>query len=143
MTTSLPEPRAGLVIRYSYLWADEHRAGREEGVKDRPSVVILAVEHRDGSLIVTVAPLNRTPQGGGAIPVPPSTKTRLGLDAAASWIVATEINQFVWPGPDLRPLPDRRGWAYGVLPAKLVERVRRSLVAEARRRKLQIVPRSR
>jgi hypothetical protein len=30
----LPTPEPGLVIGYSYLWAREHGAGREEGVKD-------------------------------------------------------------------------------------------------------------
>jgi hypothetical protein len=34
---TLPKPEPGLVIRYSYLWHDEHRQGREEGVKDRPA----------------------------------------------------------------------------------------------------------
>jgi len=37
---SLPTPRPGLVIRYSYLWAREHDQGREEGVKDRPCAVL-------------------------------------------------------------------------------------------------------
>jgi len=30
-----PQPCAGLVIRYSYLWKREQEAGREEGTKDR------------------------------------------------------------------------------------------------------------
>jgi hypothetical protein len=30
---AFPEPVPGLVIRYSYLWAEEHRRGQEEGVK--------------------------------------------------------------------------------------------------------------
>ena len=39
-----PEPQPGLVIPYAYLWHQEHRAGREEGVKDRPCVIVVAVE---------------------------------------------------------------------------------------------------
>jgi hypothetical protein len=31
-----PEPQPGLIISYAYLWHHEHRAGREEGLKDRP-----------------------------------------------------------------------------------------------------------
>jgi hypothetical protein len=32
-----PAPQPGLLIRYFYLWErEEARAGREEGVKDRP-----------------------------------------------------------------------------------------------------------
>ena len=38
-----PEPEPGLVIRYSYLWDREARAGREEGVKDRPCAVVMTV----------------------------------------------------------------------------------------------------
>jgi hypothetical protein len=32
----LTEPVAGLVIRYSFLWTHEAKAGSEEGSKDRP-----------------------------------------------------------------------------------------------------------
>ena len=40
---SWPEPRPGLVIRFSYLWKPEADAGRVEGVKDRPCAIVLAV----------------------------------------------------------------------------------------------------
>ena len=40
---SLPIPLPGLVIRYSYLWADDAATGHEDGVKDRPSVIVMAV----------------------------------------------------------------------------------------------------
>jgi hypothetical protein len=40
---SLPRPEAGLVVRYSYLWHAERVGGREEGAKDRPCAIILAV----------------------------------------------------------------------------------------------------
>ena len=42
---SLPKPEPGLVIRYSYLWHAGHRQGREEGVKDRPRAIVLAIEN--------------------------------------------------------------------------------------------------
>jgi hypothetical protein len=38
----LPAPQRGLVISYAYLWHHEHRAGLEEGRKDRPCVIVLA-----------------------------------------------------------------------------------------------------
>jgi hypothetical protein len=44
---TLPIPEEGLVIRCSYLWHAEYRESREEGVKDRPCAIILAVEARD------------------------------------------------------------------------------------------------
>jgi hypothetical protein len=51
---TLPRPQLGLVIRYSYLWLSEHREGREEGVKDRPCAVVLALVDADGETRVTV-----------------------------------------------------------------------------------------
>ena len=43
---SILNPEAGLVISYAYLWHTEHQAGQEEGRKDRPTVIVLAVERR-------------------------------------------------------------------------------------------------
>jgi len=51
-----PEPVPGLLIRYGYLWMEEHRRGREEGVKDRPCAVILVTVDEDGEQWVTVLP---------------------------------------------------------------------------------------
>jgi len=53
----LPEPAPGLVIRYSYLWREEHLKGQEEGVKDRPCAIILAVTNENDDQIVTVLPI--------------------------------------------------------------------------------------
>lgn len=117
---ALPKPERGLVISYSCLWADEFAKGREEGVKNRPCVVILTVEAVNGITFVTVAPITHAvPQATGvAVEIPLATKRRLGLDAAPSWIVVSEGNRFAWPGPDLRPIaPDR--FDYGFLPPAL------------------------
>ena len=32
-------------------------------------------------------------------------KAHLGLDDQPSWIILTETNDFLWPGPDIRPIP--------------------------------------
>jgi hypothetical protein len=45
-----PEPYAGLVIRYSYLWKREQQARREEGTKDRPCAVVMAIMDQDGGM---------------------------------------------------------------------------------------------
>jgi hypothetical protein len=56
----LPNPEPGLVISYAYLWHREGQAGQEEGSKDRPSVIVLAVEREaDGAIIVTVLPITQ------------------------------------------------------------------------------------
>ena len=39
-----PTPKPGLVIRYSYLWHREPLTGQEEGAKERPCAVVLALQ---------------------------------------------------------------------------------------------------
>lgn len=59
---TIPTPEAGLVIAYAYLWRHEHHAGQDEGRKDRPSVIILAVERpEDSATVVTVLPITHSP----------------------------------------------------------------------------------
>jgi mRNA-degrading endonuclease toxin of MazEF toxin-antitoxin module len=116
----VPIPERGPVLSYSYLWQSEHEHGLEEGKKDRPCVVILTVEIQAGRHLVTVAPITHSapPSAGAGIEIPAATKRRLGLDEARSWIVVSEGNRLVWPGPDIRPIaPDR--FDYGFLPPAL------------------------
>lgn len=143
---SLPEPQPGLVIRYAYLWRREHRAGREEGVKDRPCAIVLVVTDEDGDRRVLALPITHTPPRDplDAIELPAATKRRLGLDEARSWIVLTEANEFIWPGPDLRPLPgrDAASVALGFVPPGLFRTVRDRFLDLARRGKAARVPRT-
>ncbi len=135
----------GLVIRYANLWRHEHRQGRIEGVKDRPCAVVLATMSRKGDLIVTVAPItHRAPNDPkAAVALAPKVKRHLGLDREASWIVADEVNQFVWPGPDLRPVsrsePDR--FDYGFLPEDVFAELRDKIVAVYQDRQLRVISR--
>lgn len=115
----LPFPIPGLVIRYAYLWHAEFTKGRTLGTKDRPCVVVLAVTRQaGGEVMVSVAPITHAAPGNpnSAIKLTPATQRRLGLDQAQCWIMATEINQFKWPGPDIAPTP-AGNYAYGELPA--------------------------
>jgi hypothetical protein len=143
---ALPEPAPGLVIRYSYLWRSEHLQGHEEGVKDRPCAIILAVTNDSGDQVVTVLPITHsTPaEGDAAIEIPTLTKKRLGLDEERSWIMLTEANRFVWPGPDLRPATpgDLASAAYGLLPKLLYEQVRRQFVVAIKARQSHVVART-
>ncbi|WP_428536206.1 hypothetical protein [Rhodopila sp.] len=92
----LPTPERGLVISYAYLWRSEHEQGREEGVKDRPCAIVLAVEDSPDGYLVTVLPITHSPPAipEAAVEIPAATKRRLGLDDARSWIVVTEGNRF-------------------------------------------------
>jgi hypothetical protein len=128
---ALPDPQPGLVLSYAYLWHHEHRAGHEEGVKDRPCVIVLAVQHPDGiNTIVSVAPVTRSPPGNpaAAFELPTTVKRHLGLDAERSWVILDEVNEFAWPGFDLRPVSRARGsFSYGFLPPRLFDELRAKL----------------
>ncbi len=124
----LPDPKPGLVINYSYLWRDEVAAGREEGRKNRPCVVILAVQTIEGSQVVTVAPVTHAEPTSRdvAVEMPAMVKKHLNLDDQRSWIVTTEVNRFTWPGGDLHPISRGRpgAFAYGFVPADLIRKIR-------------------
>ncbi len=143
---SWPTPQPGLVVRYSYLWKREADAGREEGVKDRPCVVVVAIEDQAARPRVIVLPITHSvpqpPDEGIELPHP--TKVRLGLDDARSWIIVSEANDFAWPGPDLRFLPGQgpESAAYGFLPPVVFRAVRDRFLARYRDSRADLLPRS-
>jgi hypothetical protein len=143
---SLPDPRSGLVIGYSYLWESDFRAGRDEGSKDRPCAVVIATRTEDGDIVVTVAPItHRQPTDPlDGIELPPRIKQLLGLDDARSWLICAELNRFVWPGPDLRPISRQHPgqFAYGMLPGPFMLRVFERLQELRKRRRPSVVVRS-
>lgn len=123
---ALPFPEPGLVISYAYLWHREHGKKLTEGGKARPCVIVLKIERRDNLVVVTVSPITHRPPAAGtaALELPLAVKRHLGLDSEKSWVVLEEINQFTWPGFDLRPIRGRGGRIdYGFLPPKLFARV--------------------
>jgi hypothetical protein len=140
----IPNPEPGLVISYSYLWHDEHRAGREEGQKDRPSVIVLTVEREaDGAIIVTVLPITHSPpiDPASAIEIPLPVKRHLSLDDDRSWIVVAEGNEFLWPGYDLRRRPHSDRYDYGLLPPRFFDQVLDAFVACHHAGKTSLAPR--
>lgn len=117
---------------------------REKGSKYSPAVVVLAVDSDDeGGREVLVAPITHRPPADpvGAVAIPSGTAARLGLDADPSWVIVSEVNRFVWAGPDLRPVEPGR-WAYGFIPTGLFRAVHSRLAAFARRGRLGQVPRT-
>jgi hypothetical protein len=130
-----------MVIRYAYLWRSEHELGIEEGAKDRPCAVLLAITDEAGQQKVVVLPVTHAPprDKAEAVEIPTNTKRRLGLDDDRSWIILTEANRFTWPGPDLRPMRAGSGTTavYGELPGDLFRKVREKWLAlSAERRSL-------
>lgn len=132
---ALPEPVPGLVVSYSYLWHDQGRSGAAEGRKDRPCAIVAAAVDEDGDTKVYVVPITHSPSNDPhAVPLPPAVKRRLGLDEAPSWVVTSELNRFIWPGYDLRPVsrdaPDVFAW--GFLPVEIFAAVKRGIALHQR-----------
>ncbi|HYD86732.1 MAG TPA: hypothetical protein VEA80_04600 [Vitreimonas sp.] len=128
-------PQAGMVLHYSFLWKHEAKRGQEEGAKDRPVVVLVLLA--DGEEVVvapitTLSPDERAP----ALEVPSRVRAHLGLDANQSWISLATLNRFVWPGPDLRPVPGSSpaDALYGFIPQKLLDAAQQTAMAELAKR---------
>jgi mRNA-degrading endonuclease toxin of MazEF toxin-antitoxin module len=142
---TIPEPRAGAVVRYSFLWSAEAEAGAQEGRKDRPVAVVIAIQRDDsGEVMVIVAPITRTPPADptAAVELPPAVARRIGLDDSRHWIVCDEVNRFAWPGFDLRPIPGRSGaFEYGMLPEPVYRQMKAIITARYRARRLKTTSR--
>lgn len=138
-----PIPTPGDVLCYAYLWAREAVQGQEEGLKDRPVVVVLAATDTGSGIKLTVAPITHSaPDGAGdAVEVPLTVKRDLGLDRERSWIVVTEVNSFLWPGPDVRPLADGSSY-YGAIPDWLFLRMREGIGVHAGRGRVRVTKRT-
>jgi hypothetical protein len=136
-------PHIGLVIRHAYLWWSEARKGREEGSKDRPCVIVHLRLNEPRELETYICPVTHTPPEvlEKAMEISAATKKRLRLDDERSWIITTEINRFIWPGPDLRPVPGG-DYAYGALPGAMTRDLVAQVKANAQDRSLLTVTRT-
>jgi hypothetical protein len=144
--TSWTTPEPGDVLSYAYVWHREAVSGQEEGLKDRPVVVVVSRKITDGRIQLLVAPVtHRPPEGASeAIEMPKSVKLYLKLDRERSWIVTTELNQFIWPGPDVRIAPNSPDQSplIGTIPEWLFERIRASIRAQAKTQQVAIAKRT-
>lgn len=137
---SLREPANGEVIRYAFLWKSEAEAGVEEAAKDRPCAVVMSTRRKDGELQVVVLPITHSPPDNPsvAIEIPPDVCTSIGLDGEQQWIRVDELNTFLWPGYDLRPIPGKKGgYSYGMLPPGLFSNIQRKVREIRKDRKLK------
>lgn len=133
-------PEEGAVIRYSFLWSHEYKAGRSEGSKDRACVVVMSSD--TGRVLVT--PITSHPgEGSTVIDLPLVIKRRLGLDERRSWVIVSELNKFTWPGFDVRAVPGRTPstCSYGhILPGFLLQ-IRSTIGQLARKRLVRPIDR--
>jgi hypothetical protein len=142
-TTSWTIPEPADVISYSYLWASEAAQGQEEGLKDRPVVVVLAKIVKDDLTRLIVAPITHSPPAAGeGVEIPLPVKRNLGLDDQRSWIITTEVNQFIWPGPDVRPAKGLDTPLYGAIPARLFHQTKQQISDNARAKQAVITKRT-
>lgn len=129
-------PRPGDVLPYRFLFSDQADAGREEGIKERPCVVVLAVGEGERPQVVVAPVTTRPPVDPDAVPL---SAEAFGGDRP-SWILPWELNVFRWTGPDVGRArrPAGAWWRIGVLEPRLQKvlagRVRARL--EARRARL-------
>ncbi len=140
----IPTPEPGLIISYAYVWDHEAQSGKDEGSKDRPCVIALAVERKqDDETTVTVLPVTHRPPDdvAAAVEIPPAVKKHLGLDDERSWIVVSEGDQFVWPGYDLRKVPNTDRFDYGYLPPRFFNDVLKAFWAWHKAHKVTVTPR--
>ena len=103
-----------------------------------------AVEKHDTGTKVTVAPITHSPPSGQrpCLEIPLRVKQRLGLDDQHSWVVLDEMNAFLWPGYDLRPIRSKQGgMAYGFLPPRLFNQIRTGILDIFLKRRGKITPR--
>ncbi|TCQ27600.1 hypothetical protein [Rhizobium sp. PP-CC-3G-465] len=143
----LPAPAPGLVVRYAFLWKEDHDKGRYEAAKDRPCAIVLAANVRETAEIqVVVVPITHSAPGpdeiSTSLEMPQAVARTLGLDDGRHWVRLTQLNRFIWPGYDLRPrldIPERVD--YGFVPQAFFERIKSAILAENKRKKLSFTPR--
>ncbi len=124
---TIDELRIGHVLRYVYLFASEEAAGRDEGVKERP-VVVINVDH-EARLVHVLAVTTKGDGKPGAIPIPADVAAAANLSPTSS-VLVTEYNEFRWLGFDIRPLAD--GYVAGRLTPGFTAKIRELAATPAR-----------
>jgi hypothetical protein len=107
-------------------------------------VVVIARVERPGNMGLLVAPITHSPpeRPDEAVEIPANVKTQLGLDRERSWVVLTELNRFIWPGPDIRPTPGSDSPFYDALPDWLFVRIRDAIVRQNNAGQLKVTRRT-
>jgi hypothetical protein len=133
-----PDPRAGLVIRYDYLWKPEKLKGRAEGSKHRPCAVVVVIANERALVCGITHTQPDSPEDG--VEIPSRERARLGLDQERQWVITSEANIVDWDDPGIVPLPSG-DWSYGELTRELAEAVRSSAVRNLDQKRLTMIQR--
>jgi hypothetical protein len=107
-------------------------------------VVVVSAEVRGDRTQLLVAPITHSEpvHSGDVLEIPANVKRQLGLDSARSWIVLTELNRFIWPGPDVRIAPGQPSPIYDAIPDWLFFDVRGGVVRHSGAGRLTITKRT-
>ncbi len=109
-------------------------------------VLALSIREADRLTRVLVLAVTHTPpfRVTDAVAIPSEVKRSLALDDAPSWIVTKEANAFLWPGPDVRPIPGRTPATvvYGRVPDSPLRDVAQSYLANRDSQKARLVSRT-
>ena len=133
-----PNPHAGLVIRYDYLWKSEQIKGREEGSKYRPCAVVVVI---DGSRALVCGITHSAPDSpDDGVEMPPRQRAALRLDDERQWVVTSEANIVDWDDPGIVPL-DSGAWSYGELTRDFAEEVRNGALRNLDQKRLKMIER--
>jgi hypothetical protein len=127
MTNSSALPKPGDILNYVYLFAREQEQGRDEGVKERP-VLVVAVT---GMTVFTLAITTKGERADRAIPIPPDVAKAASLRNPSA-IIVTEYNHFRWLGFDVRPVASGPSYVRGRLSPSFFAKVLNSVGIEAR-----------
>jgi hypothetical protein len=140
------EPKAGLVVRYDFLWKEESQAGLDSG-KDRPCAIVLtSMTKVDGSRDVLLCAITHAPPRNNetAVRIPPAVARSLALDSEQSWIKTDQVNRLTWE-KDRIPYGISRTrtgeWSLGMIPQALGQQVFQQVQDKVRSRTLQAVNR--
>ena len=116
-TTKTDLPRPGDILRYVYLFHRESR-DRDEGVKDRPVVVIDADPATRRVAVVAIT--TKGERHPGTIALPDAVASAAGLSRGSA-VVVSEYNAFTWLGYDVRPVAN--GFVAGRLPPGFAQKI--------------------
>ncbi len=136
---AIPPAQPGLVFRYEYAWKRDALADKD-AAKEHPACIVLTVQRDAGETRVLIVPITHRPPGPDilALEIPPKVKAHLGLDGARSWVILSEAHIDLWPTPDMRPVPGG-GFKYGLLPSKMVNQIRETILLAVREKRLPLV----
>jgi hypothetical protein len=144
------EPPIGNLVAYEYLWLSQQNI-REDGAKGLSSSLIFAKKIIASVTLAYAVGMSHKPPDASekAIEVPRKLKRHLGLDEDPSWVYTDQLNEFTWPGPDLRPaewlsnLPSARdSCIIGALPKNWFALLKQDVVGNLKLKRAHIIRRT-